>query len=82
MEKFSRGTIFFYTNLKIILRPWADSNHRSPVYKTGALTAMLQSHIQYRHNSKIKESILSVTNNHNYQQLKNIEKDKSIVWPI
>ena len=26
-------------------RPWADSNHRSPVYKTGALTTMLQSHV-------------------------------------
>ena len=26
-------------------RPWTDSNHRSPVYKTGALTTMLQSHV-------------------------------------
>ena len=26
-------------------RPWADSNHRSPVYKTGAVTTMLQSHV-------------------------------------
>ena len=26
-------------------RTWADSNHRSPVYKTGALTTMLQSHV-------------------------------------
>ena len=26
-------------------RPWADSNHRSPVYKKGALTTMLQSHV-------------------------------------
>ena len=26
-------------------RPWADSNHRSPVYKTGALTTMPQSHV-------------------------------------
>ena len=26
-------------------RPWADSNHRSPVYKTGALNTMLHSHV-------------------------------------
>ena len=26
-------------------RPWADSNHRSPFYKTGALITMLQSHV-------------------------------------
>ena len=26
-------------------RPWAYSNHRSPVYKTGALTTILQSHV-------------------------------------
>ena len=26
-------------------RPWANSNHRSPVYKTGALTTVLQSHV-------------------------------------
>ena len=26
-------------------RPWADSNHRFPVYKTGALNTMLQSHV-------------------------------------
>ena len=30
-------------------RPLADSNHRSPVYKTGALTAMLQSHVTLRY---------------------------------
>ena len=29
-------------------RPWADSNHRSPVYETGALTTMLQSHATQR----------------------------------
>ena len=26
-------------------RPWADLNHRSPVYKTGAVTTMLQSQV-------------------------------------
>ena len=26
-------------------RTWVDSNHRSPVYETGALTTMLQSHV-------------------------------------
>ena len=26
-------------------RPWADSNHRSPVYETGAITTMLQSNV-------------------------------------
>ena len=26
-------------------RPWAYSNHRSPVYKNSALTSMLQSHV-------------------------------------
>ena len=26
-------------------KTWADSNHRSPVYKTGAITTMLQSHV-------------------------------------
>ena len=30
-------------------RPWADSNHRYPVYKTGALTTMLQSHVTERY---------------------------------
>ena len=34
-------------------RPWADSNHRSPVYKTGALTAMLQSHVTLRYQKYI-----------------------------
>ena len=30
-------------------RPWADSNHRSPVYETGALTTMLQSQVTTRY---------------------------------
>ena len=28
--------------------PWADSNHRSPVYETGALPTMLQTHATQR----------------------------------
>ena len=29
-------------------RPWADSNNRSPIYETSALTSMLQSHATQR----------------------------------
>ena len=29
-------------------RPWADSNHRSPIYETSALKSMLQSVATHR----------------------------------
>ena len=42
-EKFCCKKTYKLKMLQKVVRPWADSNHRSPVYKTGALTAMLQS---------------------------------------
>ena len=39
-------------------RPWADSNHRSPVYKTGALTTMLQSHVTEVSRSTFTDTVM------------------------
>ena len=39
-------------------RPWADSNHRSPVYKTGALTTTLQSHVTEVSRSTFTDTVL------------------------
>ena len=39
-------------------RPWADSNHRSPVYKTGALTTMLQTHITEVSSSTLTDMVM------------------------
>ena len=39
-------------------RPWADSNHQSPVYKTGALTTMLQSHVTEVSRSTLPDMIM------------------------
>ena len=39
-------------------RPWADSNHQSPVYKTGALTTMLQSHVTEVSSSTLPDMIM------------------------
>ena len=38
-------------------RLWADSNHLSPVYKTGALTTMLQSHVTELSSSTLPDMI-------------------------
>ena len=39
-------------------RPWADSNHQSPVYKTGALTTTLQSHVTEVSRSTFTDTVL------------------------
>ena len=39
-------------------RPWADSNHRSPVYKTGSLTTMLQSHVTEVSRSTFTDTVM------------------------
>ena len=39
-------------------RPWADSNHRYPVYKTGALTTMLQSHVTEVSSSTLPDMVI------------------------
>ena len=39
-------------------RPWADPNHRSPVYKTGALTTMLQSHVTEVSRSTFTDTVM------------------------
>ena len=39
-------------------RPWADSNHRSPVYETGALNTMLQSHVTEVSRSTLTDRVI------------------------
>ena len=39
-------------------RPWADSNNRSPGYKTGALTAMLQSQVTDVSSSTLPDKVM------------------------
>ena len=39
-------------------RLWADSNHRSPVYETGALTTMLQSHVTEVSSSTLPDMVM------------------------
>ena len=45
-------------NHKRQARPWADSNHRSPVYKTGALITMLQSHVTEVSRSTFTDTVM------------------------
>ena len=39
-------------------RPWADSNHRSPVHKTGALTTMLRSDVTEVSRSTFTDTVM------------------------